>query len=411
MLMAALCQAQDEFTVSTVDATDGIEDVEFTQVPLQNSSKRLILCPVTATDLNLNYLKEYYDYLRQFGKAYECKEDFPRRYALYSERRQEIDRFNADPSATYVQGANLFTDLTDNERIATFLGVPEKDDDNFKDYEREAPDDNLIDGDLENIREDAEQESFTANLLNVDVFKKLVINFDFLCCKFNPFGVPCKKDWQSLGKVSSVKNQGGCGSCWAFAAVAAVESSYLINYNCPLNLSEQELVSCATSSWGNFGCSGGWPHKALDYIIAKRNHKEINYPYTATNSVCTNPPFYKYPIKSRTIVLPQNRMDTFLQALNKRPIAVAFKVTGSFFNYKSGIYNPAADAGCATPGINHAVLAVGFNIGCFPFIRFKNSWGSGWGENGYFRMKLSKNIFQNGPCNLINHPYNVYPGL
>jgi hypothetical protein len=410
-LAIAIANAQDE-TLNTekfVGPTE--EDQETTWPNPENTAKVQEVCALTGTDLNTLFYKEYLEYLRKFNKAYACT-DFVSRYKLYLGRRAEVDRHNAIPNVSYLQAINYFSDLTEEERLARFLGVESEDRDQRPVTVIENGNDNDADADEFNLQQNENQEGFTTNVLNTDIFRKFIINFDFICCTFNPFGVPCKKDWQSLGKVTSVKNQGNCGSCWAFAAIAATESAYLINYNNGLNLSEQELVSCATASWGNFGCSGGWPHKALDYIIQKRIHREIIYPYTATNGVCNSfPNVYKYPVKSRVIVLPQNRMDIFLQNLNKRPISVAFKVTGSFFNYSSGIYNPIFDAGCSTPGINHAVLAVGYSLGCNPFIRFKNSWGTGWGEAGYFRMKISKNIFQNGPCNLINHPYNVYPNV
>ena len=409
-LASMFIKAQEETYPKLGDAVGPFEDSQEINTPNpENSATEQATC---VTDLNIPYLSEYYEFLKAYRKAYNC-DDFKRRFNLFSARRVEIDRFNKTPGVTYVQGTNTLTDLTDEERVARFFGVPSKDPDNYREYESDTGDADEIEKDQENVDQQIEQDGFSANILSLDVFKSFFINFDFLCCKFNPFGVPCKKDWQSLGKVTSVKDQKNCGSCWAFAAAAAVESAYLINYANYLNLSEQELVSCATSSWGNFGCSGGWPHKAMDYIIKNRIHRESNFPYTATNSACSPivPTLYKYPIKSRTVVIPQNRMDIFLQALNKRPIAVAFKVAGGFYNYKSGIYNPIFDAACGTPGINHAVLAVGYDLGCNPFIRFKNSWGAGWGDNGYFRMKLSKNIFQNGPCNLINHPYNVYPSL
>jgi len=405
-------KAQDETLETEKYVGPNEDDQEVPGPNPENSAKVQEECPLKdEKETSPLYYKEYLEYLRKYNKAYNC-DDFQKRYSLYLSRRAEVERHNAIPNVSYLQALNYFSDLTEEERIARFLGIESEDRDQAPVTVIEGGKDEETDADEFNLQQNENQEAFSTNVLNLDIFKKIVFNFDFICCSFNPFGVPCKKDWQNLGKVTSVKNQANCGSCWAFAAVAAVESAYLINYNNYLNLSEQELVSCATSSWGNFGCSGGWPHKALDYIIKNRIHKETTFPYTATNGVCNSFPFvYKYPIKSRTIVLPQNRMDTFLQNLSKRPIAVAFKVTGSFWNYSSGIYNSAYDSACSTPGINHAVLAVGYSLGCNPYIRFKNSWGAGWGENGFFRMKISKNIIQNGPCNLINHPYNVYPSL
>lgn len=405
MMFAMMIKSQDFPTAPGNPATVNENDVNFPGPNPENTASQQVECPDYA---NEQFIRDYYEYLKAHKKAYKC-EDFRLRYFLYAERRKSIEEFNRRTDVTYVQGTNALTDLTDEERSRRYLGIPQNDLDNHTEYERETGSDAEIEQDIENQDRQIDQDAFTANIFNIDIFKPLLLSFDFLCCLTNPFGVPCKKDWQTLGKVTSVKNQLSCGSCWAFAAIAAMESGYLINYASSLNLSEQELVSCATAVWGNYGCGGGWPHKALDYIISKRVHTELNYPYTASNSPCVYPSAYKYPAKSKTMVLPQNRMDKFLQTLNQRPIAVAFKVTSGFYSYSSGIYNPAFDAACSTPGINHAVLAVGYSLGCKPFIRFKNSWGTSWGESGYFRMKFAKIIIQNGPCQLINHPYNVYP--
>lgn len=378
-------------------------------VPLENSATTQVDCPPDRANLPTEFYTEYIAYLKQHGKAYVC-DDFYKRYSLFIQRRREITAFNQRTDVTYTQAVNFFTDLSDDERNLR-LGVPQVDSDNLDTGATDRVEDAAADLDFENLTASQRQDDFSVNIASLPIFQQSLLSFDFMCCFINPFGVPCFKDWQSLGKVTSVKNQGGCGSCWAFAAIAALESARLIAGGASLNLSEQEIVSCATAAWGNSGCSGGWPHKALDYIIKNRVYQEITVPYTATNGVCTSPFAWKQSLSLRTVILPQNRMDTFLQALNKKPIAIAFKATGGFFSYSSGIYNPIFDAACSTPGINHAVLAVGWGLGCKPFIKFRNSWGTGWGDAGYFKMKISKNIIQNGPCNLINHPYNVYPTL
>ena len=408
MMFAMMIKSEDETAPPYQEPVlENENDVNFPGPNPENTATEQVECPQYAHE---QFITDYYEYLKTHKKAYKC-EDFRLRYFLYAERRKAIEEFNRRSDVTYVQGTNALTDLTDEERSRRYLGIPDNDPDNHTEYERDTGSDAEIEQDIENEARQAAQDAFTANIFNIEIFRPALLSFDFLCCLTNPFGVPCKKDWQTLGKVTSVKNQLSCGSCWAFAAIAAMESGYLINYATSLNLSEQELVSCATAAWGNYGCGGGWPHKALNYIISQRIIKEIYFPYTASNSPCPLifPAVYKYPAKSKTMVLPQNRMDTFLQALNQRPIAVAFKVTSGFYSYSSGIYDPSFDAACGTPGINHAVLAVGYSLGCKPYIRFKNSWGTSFGESGYFRMKLSKTIFQDGPCQLINHPYNVYP--
>lgn len=95
----------------------------------------------------------------------------------------------------------------------------------------------------------------------------------------------------NLGKVTSIKNQGGCGSCWAFAAIASIESKYLIDQNSALNLSEQELIDCGPGS-----CAGGWTDLALKYVKDNKVFNESNYPYVGIDQNCANPLGTKYPI-------------------------------------------------------------------------------------------------------------------
>jgi len=370
-------------------------------VPPENDAKKQEDCSKYVADVDRTFYEDYQKHLKTYGKIYKC-ETYVRRLDYYTKKRRDFEEFNRAGKFSFTKGANYFTDVFDEERLKYYTGVPEKDD--------SPPEPNVV------ISDDTSGVGLPPINGGGDgpdpepVRKNTFTSSEYTCCLNNPFGVPCSKDWVSLGKVTSVKNQGGCGSCWAFAADASMESAYLIKYGVSYNLSEQELVDCSWS-YGNHGCSGGWPHKALDYIVAKRNYREAYVPYLGFDSICVAPNVVKVPAKARTLVLPQNHMGIFLQKLNAQPIAVVFKVVGSLFDYAGGIYDPAADPSCASGYLNHAVTAVAYNVGCTPFIKFKNSWGAGWGEAGFFRMKLAKTVFQNGPCNLINHPYNVYPSV
>jgi C1A family cysteine protease len=100
----------------------------------------------------------------------------------------------------------------------------------------------------------------------------------------NDYEVVGDVDWVSQGKVSAVKNQGSCGSCWAFSATGVLESSSLLRGE-SVSLSEQQLVDC-TSPQGNQGCNGGWPHSALTYVQANGIASESAYPYVAKDQAC-----------------------------------------------------------------------------------------------------------------------------
>lgn len=92
-------------------------------------------------------------------------------------------------------------------------------------------------------------------------------------------------NWADKGMVSGVKNQGSCGSCWAFSATGTVESFYAISKSQKVLVSEQQLVDCSRS-FGNYGCSGGWPSNALNYVKKNGLTTESKYPYTGRDGTC-----------------------------------------------------------------------------------------------------------------------------
>jgi C1A family cysteine protease len=193
-------------------------------------------------------------------------------------------------------------------------------------------------------------------------------------------------DWRNYGKVTPVKDQLQCGSCWAFGSLAAMESVYLITQNTStIDLSEQELVSCATSCWGSTagGCSGGYLSSAYNYIRDKGAINESAFPYKGTNLPCNNSTASRTKISSWKSISPD--VDSLKAAVKNNPITAAFYVYTDFYYYKSGIYKYTY--GKLEGG--HAICIVGFDDtnGCFIV---KNSWGTGWGELGYFKIAYSE---------------------
>lgn len=177
-------------------------------------------------------------------------------------------------------------------------------------------------------------------------------------------------DWSSNGKVSKVKNQGQCGSCWAFSATAAMESGLLIAGQ-TINLSEQQLVDCSRS-YGNQGCSGGWMDSAFQYVIDHGITNEESYPYVARNQACAKD---GGDVKIKGFVDVPG-CDNLLNALSGRPISVAVDAS-VWSQYRGGVLSS-----CGT-SVNHGVLLVGATDA---FWKIKNSWGSGWGEQGFIRL-------------------------
>lgn len=193
-------------------------------------------------------------------------------------------------------------------------------------------------------------------------------------------------NWQDSGKVSPVKDQGGCGSCWAFAATGAYEASSLRRNGALIDVSEQYANDCAmTDSNERAGsCGGGLATNAFQHFVRAGDTYETTVPYVAANRACTNP---QTPLHAVAWGFVNPNVDhppvaEIKQALcSYGPLATRMRVvSGNFVGYSGGVYseNVAAD----NVGDGHAVMIVGWNdqLGAW---RIKNSWGTGWGEGGF----------------------------
>ena len=212
-------------------------------------------------------------------------------------------------------------------------------------------------------------------------------------------------DWVAAGKVTPVKDQGQCGSCWAFSAIATLESSLLIKNSSisasNLNLSEQQLVSCATSTagYGSLGCNGGYSDQALRYIYGNAEAYESSYPYTAASSACKSSQSGQTITVAGAVTTTQTLVEAaFVTAMSKAPFAFYFAVAPDFQNYAGGVYTPSAT--CGSMGLNHAMTAVGYSKTDSAWL-VKNSWGTSWGAMGYVQIKATGN--GNGACNMYTH--------
>ena len=205
--------------------------------------------------------------------------------------------------------------------------------------------------------------------------------------------LPARFDWRDYGGLTPIRNQGGCGSCWAFSAVGAVESELLIETGQSLDLSEQWLVSCT----GAGSCSGGWHYEALRYMRKAGSWKdpcddngavmETDFPYVAWNAPCDCPYDHPYWIDSWAYVGTQWSTPTVEQLkealYNYGPLSVTVYVNSAFQGYIGGVFNA-----CSNQNVNHAVVLVGWddNLGPDGVWIMRNSWGTGWGEDGYMKI-------------------------
>jgi uncharacterized repeat protein (TIGR02543 family) len=198
--------------------------------------------------------------------------------------------------------------------------------------------------------------------------------------------LPSSKDWSVYD--SPVRNQGQCGSCWAFTTVAIMENlANQANLAVTKDFSEQVLVSCLYTSRG--GCSGGWYWDALSYIRQNGLPPETCYAYRANNGNCANQcaePDFSVKIENFTPAYGLWGQTGFTVqdlkgALQDGPLCVAMYVADDFYSYSGGIY----DYNGGNYAFGHAVLLVGYNDSQ-QYFKVKNSWGTWWGEGGYFRI-------------------------
>lgn len=179
-------------------------------------------------------------------------------------------------------------------------------------------------------------------------------------------------DWTISGKVSPVKNQGNCGSCWAFSAVATLESFALFKSQV-VDLSEQQLVDCS-GKYGNQGCNGGFNYQALAYVQSNGITTTVAYAYTAKTGTC------RIVGGGFKIVSVQSAKGCagIQNAITVRVIGVSADAT-NWSKYSSGIFN-----NCGT-NLNHDITLVGVSD---TYWKIKNSWGKTWGEQGFIRLAI-----------------------
>ena len=212
--------------------------------------------------------------------------------------------------------------------------------------------------------------------------------------------LPATINWVSQQKVTPVKNQGKCGSCYTFAATGAIESAWAIHQNLSVSLptySEQQLMDCS----GNSGCNGGYAWLCLKYVVENGGlNSESNYSYKAVDESCnkTQEENHDVSITSYQNVTAFNYL-SLMHAVTTQPVATSVEANAQWQLYKSGIITN--NCGIA---LNHAVLITGYDTTNVPYWTIKNSWGTAWGMAGYVNVGLSPGF---GVCGINTRP--VYP--
>ena len=209
--------------------------------------------------------------------------------------------------------------------------------------------------------------------------------------KVESLALPSTWDWREHNGVTEIRNQGSCGSCWAFGTIGSFESLLKIKQDTTVDLSEQYLVSCNEWDWG---CNGGfWAH---DMLVNPGAVLESEFPYTASDIPCGGPYNHPFKLSGWSYVDGEDKIptvDKLKEAIyNYGPVCAAVYVGDAFQSYTGGVFDKdeSKSSGwfnCSGPKQpNHGINLVGWDDSKGAWI-LKNSWGPGWGESGYMFIK------------------------
>lgn len=309
------------------------------------------------------------EFKSKYNKQYANQEEENDRKEVFLDNKRFIESHNTKSTNSFTQDINPLSDMTAEEIVKTRCGF------RFSNS-TQPPEDTKLDGFLEALLHHV-NESNPADKADRAWYESLL--------------TPSKIDYRKNGGVSKVKDQGDCGSCWAFATAGALES-YMARQNKSILLSEQNLVDCS-GKYGNFGCNGGLMDQAFRYVRDYGIMAAREYPYTAREGICRFNRERSVVSVRGSITLPKgNEALLRLTLALTGPIPVAIDASSrSFHAYRTGVYD---DAICRSERdeLNHAVLLVGYGTdsGNRDYWLIKNSWGSRWGSAGYIKIARNK---------------------
>jgi cathepsin L len=241
-----------------------------------------------------------------------------------------------------------------------------------------------------NVFGDLTFEEFKAAYLGTKLPKRNTTSASTFLSPLNVHDLPDSVDWRTKGYVTGVKDQGQCGSCWAFSTTGSLEGQYFRNKGTLESFSEQQLVDCS-GDYGNMGCNGGLMDQAFEYIEKFGIERESVYPYTAQDGQCQYDASKVVTKVSSYVDIPTGNEAKLKEAVaTQGPVSVAIDASNASFQfYRSGVYN---ERSCSSSQLDHGVLAVGYGtLSNNAYWLVKNSWGTSWGQQGYIFMTRDKN--------------------
>lgn len=300
-----------------------------------------LLCCVAVASATVS--DEFRAFKTKYSKAYRNEAENAHRMKAFADNLRKIAKHNketAEGKHTYTLGVNKFADLTEAEWRETLT---------LKSVNNEKPKYHM---------------------------------------KSQKVNIPDEVDWRDEGMVTPVKDQAQCGSCWAFSTTGSMEGALKKSSGNLVSLSEQNLVDCDPI---DSGCNGGLMENAFRWIIQNGGiNSEDDYPYEARDKSCRfDDNKDTYTISAYHEIKEQDEDDLTEKIATEGPISVAIDAGKfSFQLYHSGVYY---EPSCSSTRLNHGVLAFGYgNEGGKDFYWVKNSWGTGWGDDGYIKMSRGR---------------------
>nr|BAN20819.1 cysteine-type endopeptidase [Riptortus pedestris] len=297
---------------------------------------------VSASDEHFEKFKKFTE---RFNKAYPTVNELKKRFRVFRANMKKADFLQKHEQGTAVYGASIFADLSSSEFKKHYLGLKK----------RTSP----------------------------------VPTFEQKQADIPEITLPEEYDWRNFNVVTPVKNQGMCGSCWAFSVTGNIEGQYAIKTGSLVSLSEQELVDCDKY---DSGCQGGLfdtAYHAVEEIGGLEG--ESDYPYTGRDDKCHFDASEVRVSISSSVNISHNETDMAKWLVANGPISIGLNANAMQL-YLGGVSHPWKFL-CSPEDMDHGVLIVGYGIHKtwllqrhLPYWLIKNSWGPHWGHQGYYML-------------------------